>query len=406
VLYGATGFTGRLVAEYLLEHYGDSDLRFALAGRNEGKLQRVRSELARKWPKAAELPTLVADSRDRAALDAITEATSVLCTTVGPYAKYGAEVVASCAEHGTDYCDLTGETLFIHRMMKAHHERAVETGARIVNCCGYDSIPSDLGTLMVQAAAMEKHGTPCREVKYFAGETSGGASGGTLASGFHMAEEIQRDPSVRRVMGDPYALDPPGGSRGLDGADQRGMRHDADLNQWTAPFVMAGINTRVVRRSHALAGYPWGRDFRYSEVMSTGGGHKGFVRAAVTTLGLGAFVTGMALPFTRRILQRRLAQPGEGPSESAREKGYFVVRLLGLGRDGEGRPFTVRAKVRGEKDPGYGSTAIMLGEAAVCLALDGHALEGEGGLGTPASTMGQTLVQRLRDAGMTFAIES
>jgi short subunit dehydrogenase-like uncharacterized protein len=404
VLYGATGFTGGLVAENLLARYGDSDLRLALAGRNERKLEGVRDELARRFPAARELPLLVADSRDRAALDRITAETSVLCTTVGPYAKYGAEVVASCVENATDYCDLTGETQFVRRMIDAHHERARQTGARIVHCCGYDSIPSDLGTLMIQRAAEARYGTPCREVKFFAGESSGGFSGGTLASMFHLFEELEEDPKLRRVLGNPYGLDPDPSFRGPDGSDQRGVRYDDDLGVWTAPFIMAAVNTRVVRRSHALMDRPWGRGFRYSEVMSTGGGPVGFARATAITAGLGAFAGGVALKPTRGLLRKRLPQPGEGPSEEAREKGSFVVRLLGLGTDQEGTPFRVRGKIRGEKDPGYGGTAIMLSEAAMTLAVDREQVSGPGGVLTPAVALGEPLIERLRDAGMTFEV--
>jgi len=404
VLYGATGFTGQLVAEYLLKTYGDTDLRLALAGRNESKLERVRRELTAAHPRAADLPLLVADSRDRVALDAIAKETKALCTTVGPYAKYGAEVVAACVEAGTDYSDLTGETQFIRRMIDAHHERAIETGARIVHCCGFDSIPSDLGTMLVQQTALERHGAPAREVKLAAGESSGAASGGTLASMFNLMEEVSRDRSVLKVLGHPYGLNPEGERSGLpDGGDQKGMRYDEDLGMWTAPFVMAAINTRVVRRSHALQGFPWGRDFRYSEVMSTGEGAGGVLRAAGITAGVGAFVGLAAVKPTRRLLQRYLPQPGEGPSEEARERGFFVVRLVGLGEDADGQPFTVRVKVRGDKDPGYGGTAIMLGESAMTLATDD--LDGPGGVLTPSTAMGDRLLERLRDASMTFEVE-
>ncbi len=402
MLYGATGFTGQLVAEYLLERYGDSDLRLALAGRSETKLARVRDELTRVHARAAELELLVADSTDREALDRIAARTSALVTTVGPYAKYGAEVVAACVEAGTDYCDLTGENQFVRRTIDRHHERAVETGARIVCCCGYDSIPSDLGTLMVQEAAKTRYGTYAREVKFFAGETSGAFSGGTLASMFHMFEEMKEDPSIRRVFGNPYALDPDPKRGGPDGPDQRGVRFDRDLGMWTAPFLMAAINTRVVRRGHALRGRPWGEGFRYSEVMSTGKGPRGLARAVAVTGGMGAFGLGVALPLTRPLLQRKLPQPGEGPSREARERGFFVVRLLGLGHDLEGRRFVVRGQVRGDKDPGYGSTAVMLSESALSLALDREALGGPGGVLTPSVAFGMHLVERLRAAGMTF----
>ena len=406
VLWGATGFTGQLVAEYLTRHHlgdaHDPPLRLALAGRNRKKLERVRADLARIRPEAAELPLLVGDSFDAASLDAIAEQASVVCTTVGPYAKYGAELVAACVRHGTDYCDLTGETQFIRRMIDAHQDEAVRTGARIVHCCGFDSIPSDLGTLMLQEEAKERYGAPLREVKFFAGESKGGFSGGTVASMLNLLEEAERDPHVRKVMGHPYALNPDGERRGPDGSDQKGVRYDDDLGMWTAPFIMAAINTRVVRRSNALMGYAYGKDFRYSEVMSTGKGPAGLARAAAVTAGMGGFVAGVAIKPIRKILEDRvLPAPGEGPDAEAREEGFFVVRLLGEMADGR----KVRGRVEGDHDPGYGETALMLGESAVCLALEGAELDAPGGIRTPASTMGATLIQRLRRAGMVFRIE-
>ncbi len=395
VLFGATGFTGRLVAEYLAEHYGRTDVRVALAGRSLAKLEDVRSGLptaARDWP------LLVADSHDRASLDAIAENTSVVCTTVGPYAKYGAELVAACVAHGTDYCDLTGETQFIRRMIDRHHEEAKQTGARIVHCCGFDSIPSDLGTLMMQEASKERFGAPLQKLTYFAGETKGGFSGGTVASMLNLFEEIARDKSVLKILGNPYALNPEGERKGPDGSDQKGVRFDRDLGQWTAPFVMAAVNTRVVRRSNAILGYPWGEGFRYAEVMSTGKGPRGLARATAITSFLGGFMGAAAIDPIRKLLAARvLPKPGEGPSKEDRDKGFFVTRFVGKTADGR----ALHGRVEGKSDPGYGETAKMLAESALCLALGGPS---EGGVRTPASTMGMLLVERLREAGMTFEV--
>jgi short subunit dehydrogenase-like uncharacterized protein len=406
VLFGATGFTGRLVAEYLAEHYGSSDvssgsagsaadLRIALAGRNQAKLEEIRRGLpaaGKGWP------ILIADSHDRASLDAVAKDASVVCTTVGPYAKYGAELVASCVAHGTDYCDLTGETQFVRRMIDQHHALAKKTGARIVHCCGFDSIPSDLGVLMMQEASKERFGAPLQKVTYFAGETKGGFSGGTVASMLNLFEEIARDKSVLKILGNPYALNPEGERKGPDGSDQKGVRFDRDLGQWTAPFVMAAINTRVVRRSNAILGYPWGKDFRYAEVMSTGKGPRGLARATAITSFLGGFMGAAAIDPIRKLLAARvLPKPGEGPSKEARDQGFFVTRFVGKTADGR----ELRGRVAGTSDPGYGETAKMLAESAVCLALGGPS---EGGVRTPASTMGMLLVERLRKAGMTFEV--
>ena len=399
VLWGATGFTGRLTAEYLVSNYikgahSDVGLRLALAGRNQEKLKGVAAEIG-----ASELPILIGDSFDADSLNDIASRAEVVISAVGPYAKYGAELVAACVRHGTDYCDLTGETHFVRRMVDAHHEEARRTGARIVHCCGYDSIPSDLGALMVQRAMKERHGRYASQVKMAAGETKGGLSGGTAASLLNMFEELKENPKLRRILGDPYALNPEG-VRGPDRGDQAGVRFDDDLDMWTAPFIMAAINTRIVRRSHALMGQPWGEDFRYSEVMSTGKGARGFARATAIAGGLAGLFGLTALPVTRPLIEKRLPSPGEGPSKETRESGYFKTRFVALSNGHQ-----VRALVAGNRDPGYGGTAIMLGEAALCLALDGAQLRSEGGVLTPATCMGMRLVDRLRDAGMTFEIQ-
>jgi short subunit dehydrogenase-like uncharacterized protein len=403
LLWGATGFTGQLVAEYLARHYGvGRELRWALGGRSKEKLEKVRAALEAVDPRARELPIVLGDGTDRASLDRLAVDASVVCSTVGPYALHGRELVAACVEAGTDYCDLTGEPQFVRAMIDAHHERARATGARIVCCCGYDSIPSDLGTLMLQERAQKKHGAPCPSVKHLAGEAKGGMSGGTAASMVALMDEASRDPAVRRLLNDPYALDPDRGEPGPDGHDQRGVRWDRDLAQWTGPFLMAAINTRVVRRSNALLGYAWGRDFRYREAMSFGSGAKGWLTAAGVSAGTTLGVAAVAVGPVRRLVAKRLPAPGEGPSKAVRDAGFFVSRLVGtLAGDGG----KLRGTVRGTSDPGYGETAKMLSESAVCLAKDGDAIPRRGGVLTPASCMGMRLVERLRDAGMTFDVE-
>jgi short subunit dehydrogenase-like uncharacterized protein len=415
VLWGATGFTGQLVAEYLARKYGvDRDVRWALAGRNRGKLEELRTQLVAIDAKAAQLPILVGDATERASLAKVVADARVVITTVGPYAVHGKEMVAACVEHGTDYVDLTGETNFAREMIDLHHVRAGETGARIVHCCGFDSIPSDLGTLVLQEEMQKRHGVRCAEVKFYMGEASGGISGGTLASMMNLFSVATKDRELRRLMGDPYALNPDRKERGPDGRDQQGPRWDADTKRWTGPFVMAAINTRVVRRSNALLGWKYGRDFRYSECMSFGTGPCGWLTAAGLTAGLGAFAMAATWEPTRKILEKRLPGPGEGPSKEKRDKGFFVVRLLGIGESGrpngangangkDGGAPRLMETVRGQADPGYGETAKMLSEAALCLAKDGLAVGG--GVLTPASCMGMRLVDRLRAAGMTFAVE-
>lgn len=402
VVWGATGFTGQLVSEYLIDRYPDGALQLGLGGRDRQKLEAVRTRLAAAHPGAAELPLVVGDSFDAASLDALASRTRVVCTTVGPYAKYGAELVAACVRQGTDYCDLTGEVQFIRRMIDAHHDAAKQNGTRIVHCCGYDSIPSDLGTLLLQETSRERHGASCREVKLFAGESKGSMSGGTIASMLNVLDEARRDRDVRRVIADPYALNPEGERRGPDGPDPMRVRRDPDLGMWVGPFVMAAINSRVVRRSNALSGYAYGRDFRYSEEMSFGRGVRGLFRATAFTAGLGAFMAAANARVTRGLLEHKLPQPGEGPSREQREAGYFVTRLIGKATD---PGMQMRVRVEGQHDPGYGETSRMLGESAACLALDRDQPGTPGGILTPASAMGLRLVERLRDAGMVFDVE-
>lgn len=406
VLWGATGFTGRLLAEYLVRTRADGDLRLALGGRNRSKLEALRATLADIEPAAGELPVLLGDSFDAASLDAIASSAEVVCSTVGPYIEYGAELVAACVRNGTDYCDLTGEVPFIRQTIDRHHAAAQETGARIVHSCGFDSIPSDLGTLMMQEAMRERHGIPCDAVKLFAGESRGGVGGGTVASLLNLLEKARKDRSIRRLLADPYALNPEGEREGPDGPGQKGTRFDEDLGMWTGPFVMASVNTRVVRRSNALLGYRYGRAFRYAEAMSFGRGPRGFLMANAVTGFVLAFAAAATLPVTRALLQRTvLPAPGEGPDAEARERGFFVMRLIGKAQTREGEPVLLRGRVEGRRDPGYAGTAVMLGESARSLAVDGAALDCPGGVRTPASCMGMTLVERLREADMVFRVE-
>jgi short subunit dehydrogenase-like uncharacterized protein len=401
VLWGATGFTGALVAEYLLRQYGArASLRWALGGRSPSKLEQLRERLMGIDETASELPLLIGDGADRASLEAIASKTRVVCSTVGPFTRHGRELVAACVETGTDYCDSTGEPQFVRAMIDAHHARAGVTGARIVHCCGFDSIPSDLGTLMVQEAARVAHGSPCTRVRHFITLRGGALSGGTAASMVQLMDEATRDPFVRRLLRDPYALDPghPGGS-GND-LDLVGVHWDSDLQTWTGPFLMAAVNARVVRRTHALLGYAWGQDFRYREGLAFGRGGAGLLRAAsVAAAVVGAFGVLAVPPLRMAVAEHFLPAPGEGPSEAARRKSSFVSRFVGeVGTAG----VRVHGTVRGVGDPGYDETAKMLGESSVCLARDRDTTRTQGGVLTPASCMGMTLAARLRRQGMTF----
>jgi len=405
LLWGATGFTGGLVAEYLVTHLSRTPIRLALGGRNREKLEAVRRSLLSIEPKAADLPIFVADSRDLAALTSIVARTRVVCTTVGPYARFGHELVEACASQGSHYCDLTGEVQFIRAMIDKHHERAQKTGARIVHCCGFDSIPSDLGTWMMNETMVNDHGAQLEEVKLVLGPSRGGFSGGTVASMMNLVEQARTDQNIRRLVADPYALNPEAHRNGPDGPDQIGARFDPRLRCWTGPFVMASINTRVVRRSNALMGSRYGRDFRYSEVAGFGPGLRGRLAAIAMAGALGAFLAAASLGPTRTLLRQTvLPSPGEGPGEKARESGFFNLKLHAFAKAGNGSDLRRVGKVEGTSDPGYGSTAKMLGESALCLAFD--TLPIGGGVLTPASAMGATLIERLRSIGMIFEVEA
>jgi len=398
IVWGATGFTGRLVAEYLALTYGvGRELRWAIAGRSADKLALIAS-MARE-SQAEELPQLLADINDPDSIDQLVQKTRVICTTVGPYALYGSVMVEACVKHGTHCCDLTGETPWMRKMIDQHQTAAESSGAKIVHTCGFDSIPSDIGVYFLQQCMREKYLAQAAEIKYRVVSSAGGVSGGTVASMMNMMDEAKTDKSIFETLQDPYALNPLNQPRGPDGNDQMGTVYDHDFRQWTGPFMMAGINTRVVRRSNALLNYSYGREFRYSEAILTGSGPGGYIRALLVALGTGLMGLLAALGPTRALLKKMLPAPGEGPSEQARNTGHFNIELLGKHALDESK--NIRIRVTGDKDPGYGATSKMLAESAVCLAMD--SLTEGGGFLTPASAMGDQLVKRLQQkAGMGF----
>lgn len=395
VLYGATGFVGALAAAYLAEH-APPQVRIALAGRSVGKLEAVRAGLpgaGRDWP------LVEADSRDAGSLAAMAASTRVVVTTVGPYARYGLPVVEACARAGTHYADLTGEVLFVREVIDRFDGLARETGARIVHSCGYDSIPSDLAVLLLhEHAAADGAGGLC-DARLVA-TARGGVSGGTIDSMRCQIEAI-RDRALRRITADPFALSP---DRAAEPAPPQppdaGPPACAPDGFWTAPFVMAPYNTRIVRRSNALQGWAYGRSLRYGEVMGCGRGPMGAVTAAAVTAGLVGLLAGMSFPPTRWMLDRVLPAPGTGPDEATRQKGWFRM-VVDAGTE-DGRRY--RATAEGPGDPGYAATAVMLGEAALAMAVDGDRLPARAGSLTPATALGGVLVERLREAGHTYAV--
>lgn len=395
VLFGATSFVGQITARYLTERIGtDGDVKWAIAGRNPTKLHQVALETG------AAVPELTVDADDEASVEDMASSTKLVISTVGPYAKYGTGIVAACASSGTDYCDLSGEPHWMAKMIDDYQELAAETGARIVPACGFDSIPSDLGVWFLQRHCQDTYGRPAERVELIVKAMKGGASGGTIASMMNMMEELSADPSLRKILTNPYALAPANERSGIRQPNPGLLRHHTEENLWLAPFVMAATNSKVVHRSHALLGKPWG-EFKYSEEMATGGGPLGAAKAGALAAGLGGFMGLASIGPTRDLLNRFvLPSPGEGPSPDAQEQGFFKLLIRGTTAQGE----VGRVQVTGDRDPGYGSTAKMLSEAALTLRASPKA-DTPGGFWTPSTAMGDSLIAALRQhAGLSFAV--
>lgn len=397
VIFGATSFVGQILCRYLVERHGaDGDISWAIAGRNADKLDAVAAETG------AAVPRIVLDADDDAALADMCGATRLVISTVGPYALYGSKLVAAVAEAGIDYCDLTGEPQWMQRMIDAHQERAAETGARIVHACGFDSVPSDLGVWFTQREAQERFGEPCTAISMGVKAASGGASGGTVASMMNLMEEVAEDKELRKVLANPFALGVEGDRTGPQQPNVTLPVHDDGLQSWLAPFVMAATNTRVVFRTHSLMERSWGDEFTYGEAMMTGDGFAGRAKALAVAGAMGGFMGAAALGPMRSAMNRFLPQPGEGPSPEKQTSGFYDLRFHGSTASAD----EIMVQVTGDRDPGYGSTAKILGEAAVTLLSASHDDIG-GGFWTPATAMGDALIETLVEyAGLTFDVLS
>ncbi len=386
IVYGATGFTGQLVAEYLAAHYtGKADPKWALAGRSLDKLASVRDAIGAP----ADTALIVADAGDPASLEAMVGQARSVISTVGPYQLYGSELLAACVADGTDYFDLCGEPLWMRQMIEAHEATAKSTGARIVFSCGFDSLPFELGVFCVQEEARKVFGAPASRVKGRVRAMKGTFSGGTAASMKATFVATARDLSLVALLKNPFALTP-----GFEGPKQppgNKPLFDQELDAWTAPFVMATINTRNVHRSNLLMGFPYGKDFVYDEMMLTGPGENGEETAKRVAAAINAEKMGASSG----------PKPGEGPSKAERENGLYDLLFVAIAPDGR----QVRVAVRGDRDPGYGSTSKMISECAICLLRDTP--EVPGGIWTPGAAMGNKLIKRLVDhAGLTFEVEA
>ena len=399
-VFGATGFTGRLVAKYLAEN-APAELKIGLAGRSEEKLAKVRSELPGA---AADWPLVKADTSDAESLQQLAEGTRVVLTTVGPYARGGLALVEACARAGTHSADLAGEVLFMRDSIDAYDAPAKESGARIVHASGFDSIPFDLGVLVLHEKVQADGAGELEETTSLVVGVRGSISGGTFESLLGQMDEAKADSARGRVAADPYALSPDRDAEPSDLGDERDLRtvkRDSETGAWFAPFMMAPINTRVVRRSNSLQGWPYGRRFRYREVMAFRNNPAAPAMAAALTGGMGALMAGLSFGPTRSVLQKVLPSGGEGPSEKTRESGFFKIEIRA--KTSSGAKYICRVSAQG--DPGYKATSVMLGEAGVSLALDGDRAPKAGGVLTPATAMGMPLVERLRAAGFTFEAE-
>ena len=393
IVYGATSFVGQIITRYMHTQFADGSIVWAIAGRSRTKLQQVSDTIG-----LSGIEMIVADSVDEGSLRQMCAQTKVVMSTVGPYALYGELLVRVCATTGTDYCDLTGEPQWIRKMQLRHEADAVKSGARILHCCGFDSIPSDLGVHFLQRNALEQFGQTCDRITMRVANMKGGASGGTIASMINMVKEAVSDADLRLELKDPYSLCPPDHSFFVQQPDVK-IAYDNVYGGWIAPFVMAGINTRIVHRSNALSHNSYGAEFTYEEAVATGQGGKGKRMARATSWGVNALMIGLAVPPIRWLLESFvLPKPGEGPTEKAQLEGGFDIVFLGSTAQGE----NIRCRVTGDRDPGYGSTAKMLSQASACLAKDVPDTVA-GGFWTPATILGDRLIDRLKaHAGLTF----
>ena len=394
IIWGASSFTGKLVTEYLFNKFGSSKIKWAIAGRDLGKLKKVRSQVADK-----NIPIFIADSFDKESLLKIVKKTKVICSTVGPYSLYGTKLVKLCVENYTNYCDITGEAHWIRTLIDNFHEEAKSKKIKIVNSCGFDSIPSDMGVYFIQNEMKKVYKTYAKSIKMRVAGIRGGISGGTYSSLNNLLKEAYADKSIFKVLNNPYGLNPKDKMDGLDKKDLRKIIFDKESNSWIYPFIMAGINTKIVRRSNALINFQYGKDFRYDEAMIAGKGISGFWKAILAVFPL-AMVGLNPNSFLKKIINSFMPKPGEGPGVEKRKNGFYNLRFY-ITIDEKRKAF---AKVIGDSDPGYGSTSKMLAESALCLAFDN--LPKNYGILTPSSAMGEKLLDRLiKNAGLSFEIK-
>ena len=395
IIWGATSFTGKLVVEYLFEKFASTKIKWAIAGRNKEKLENIRSKVADK-----NIPIFIADSFDEKSLSVIVKKSKVICSTVGPYSLYGSLLVELCVKHSTNYCDITGEAQWIRKIIDKFHEDAKKKKIKIVNSCGFDSIPSDMGVYFIQNKIKKTYKSYAKSIKMRVAGIRGGISGGTYGSMNNLLKEAYADKSVFKVLNNPYGLNPNDKMEGLDKKDLRKIIFDNELNSWIYPFIMAGINTKIVRRSNALSNFQYGKEFTYEEATIAGKGISGFWKAILALFPL-AMIGINPNSFLKKIVNSFMPKPGEGPGIEKRKNGFYNLRFY-ITIDKKKKAF---AKVIGDSDPGYGSTSKMLAESALSLAFDN--LPGNYGVITPSFAMGDKLLNRLKEnAGLSFELKA
>ena len=402
IVFGATGFTGKLVIEYLIKNYGTKNQKFtwAIAGRDKAKLEELKQSFIGIDSQSVNIETYVADSFNSQSLDILTSSCRIIISTVGPYLKYGLPLVESCVKNHTNYCDLTGEVPFIRESIDLFHEKALNNKCRVIHSCGFDSIPSDLGVLLLQKNSLEKFNKVCEKVNLYVRSIKGGVSGGTISSMINIKKYIHSHPDKRNVLKSPYSLNP------IDKINNstrqpvlKSVRWDNSFNKWTSPFLMSGVNTRVVQRTNAIAEFSYGKNFRYNEVSSFDSGLNGFLKAFNMLMTLFFLQLSLRTNLLIWVLKKTIfPKPGEGPSKHKMKNGFFKMKIIGFINKIRKNSVTVT----GDSDPGYSATAKMLTESAICILLNENRIPKKYGVLTPASGIGLILIERLKDKGISF----
>ena len=404
IIMGATGFTGKLVVEYLIKNYGveNEEFTWAIAGRDKNKLETLRSSFKYIDSNSNKIPRLVVDSHNTNSLDKMTSISRLVISTVGPYLKFGEALVESCVKNGTHYCDLTGEVPFIRRSIDAFDIKAKKNNCRIVHSCGFDSVPSDIGVLLLQMDSLKRFDKPCDEVNLYVRSIRGGLSGGTIDSMISIFKYMGSNPGHRKLLKSPFSLNPRESLKNNTWQPiLKSVKWDDDIQRWLCPFIMAGFNSRIVMRTNAITDYRYGIDFKYSEVSSYKKGLSGFLKAVVMFIGLVLIQISLKVrPLLWFLRKFFLPSPGEGPSKEIRDNGFFKLDIIGSMDNIK----KIRFTVTGEGDPGYSATAKMITESALSILLDQDRIPKVSGVLTPAAGIGVVLAERLNDKGFNFSI--